>query len=57
MKHIRLVSRAQFLDFNNGYGNMDLLETGVIILLTIFFSGWDNFNSVITNLQKFYRKT
>jgi len=57
MKHINVVSRAQIPGIGGNYGNMDLMETAIILLLTVFFNGWDNFNSVITNLSKFYRKT
>lgn len=57
MKHINVVSRAQISDlFGSGQG-LDLLETVIIGVITAFFSGWDNYASVVQNLQKFYRKT
>jgi len=57
MKHINVVSRAQIGSiFGSGEG-LDLLEIAIMGVITAFFSGWDNYASVISNLQKFYRKT
>jgi hypothetical protein len=38
-------------------GGTSILEQIILLLLTTFFSGWDNFDSVINNLEKYYRKT
>ena len=53
MKHLKVISRAQ-IALPQG---TSLLETILIVLLTIFFSDWDNFIPVIQNLEKFYGKT
>ena len=55
MKHINPISRASLLD--GGTGNLSPAESLVILLLTVFFSSWDNFPTVIQNLRKFYSKT
>jgi hypothetical protein len=55
MKHINVISRASI--FGGGTVGLDTAETIIIMLLSVFFNGWDNFTSVIQNLQKYYRKT
>jgi len=53
MKHIApitsLPSRAQ--------GSTSPIEGAILILITIFFQDWDNFEQVIQNLSKYYSKT
>jgi hypothetical protein len=54
-KHINVISRASiFGGFTTG---LDPIESVIILALSVFFNGWDNFQSVIQNLQKYYRKT
>lgn len=56
MKHIQVISRASI--FGGGLtSGLDTIETVIIMLMSVFFNSWDNFSSVIQNLQKFYRKT
>ncbi len=53
MKHVHpitaLPSRAQ--------GTTSPIEGAILILVTIFFQDWDNFEQVVQNLSKFYSKT
>jgi len=53
MKHLQgitcLPSPAQ--------GSTSPLEALILAFITIFFNDWDNFQSVIQNLSKFYSKT
>ncbi len=53
MKHIApitsLPSRAQ--------GSTSPIEGAILLLITIFFQDWDNFEQVIQNLSKYYSKT
>ena len=58
MRHLRAVSRVpKYAIGGNNYGNTSIAEEVVIMLLTVFFSAWENFPAVIQNLQKYYRKT
>lgn len=57
MKHIRIVSRASSIFDGLGGGSYSIAETVILALVTVFFNSWDNFSNVISNLQKFYRKT
>jgi len=54
MKHIHVISRASIF---NGTGGLDPIESVIILLMSVFFNSWDNFSSVVQNLQKYYRKT
>jgi len=36
---------------------MTLLETIIILVMNVYFQSWDNYASVIRNLQKYYEKT
>jgi len=53
MKHVHpitaLPSRAQ--------GTTTPIEGAILILVTIFFQDWDNFEQVVQNLSKYYSKT
>ena len=56
MKHIHVISRASI--FGGGLTTgLDTIESVIIMLMSVFFNSWDNFSSVIQNLQKFYQKT
>ncbi len=55
MKHIRTLSLAT-TNSNSG-GTYDLLEEIVLLVISMFFSGWDNYSSVMQNLEKFYEAT
>ena len=61
MRHCRCITQkphvAQLGGIGGGGGNTSLVESVILTLLTVFFQGWDNFQEVITNLQKFYSKT
>lgn len=54
MTHIKPISR---MPMRAQQGRLDIYETIIIILLSVFFSTWDNFPTVIQNLQKLYSKT
>ena len=49
--HTRAITRAPEL------GQTDIAESIVILLVTIIFRGWDNYQTVIQNLSKYYSKT
>jgi len=53
MKHIHAISRMAAPP----RAQVSLVETIILYLLAIFFNTWDNFPSVIQNLQKYYAKT
>ena len=55
MKHINVISRASI--FGGLTTGLDSIESLIIMLMSVFFNSWDNFSSVIQNLQKYYRKT
>lgn len=60
MKHVKSVSRKPSLAQLPGFGTqpgIDPFESLILIVLTIFFSSYNNFPEVITNLQKYFRKT
>ena len=38
-------------------GQTTSIETLIILVITLFFRDWDNFQSVIQNLSKYYSKT
>jgi hypothetical protein len=61
MKHLKSVSRtpalAQFGGIGGGFGNISVAEQAILLLLGVFFGDWQNYQQVITNLQKYYRKT
>ncbi len=58
MMHIRGISRQpQMAQSGLLDSGMTPLETLIIFVLTAAFQDWDNFPSVIQNLQKFYQKT
>jgi hypothetical protein len=57
MKHIRTISATPAPAQNFLGGGLELAESLVILFLTAGFQGWDNFQPVIQNLQKFYSKT
>lgn len=54
MAHVRLISRGKM---PVAHGATDVYETIILLLVSIFFNDWDNFASVIQNLQKYYSKT
>jgi hypothetical protein len=37
-------------------GQTSAIGTIIEVLLALFFRNWDNFSTVLTNLQKFYAK-
>ena len=51
MAHIKTISRRPDL------AQTDPIESIILLLLSVFFPEWDNFPTVIQNLQKFYSKT
>lgn len=51
MPHIKPLSRTPEI------GQLDGTESLILFIFTIFFNGFDNFRSVLTNLQKFFSKT
>lgn len=59
MTHVTPVSRrpALALNLGGGSGNITIAEQAVLLLLSLFFSDWQNYAQVIQNLQKYYRKT
>jgi hypothetical protein len=61
MKHVQTVSRVPAPALNigggGGYGNTSIAETVIILVMTVLFNDWENFPSVIQNLQKYYSKT
>ncbi len=54
-KHINVISRASM--FGGLTTGLDAIESVILLLLSVFFNSWDNFTTVIQNLQKYYRKT
>jgi len=53
MKHVKTISRVSM----PAQGETTVLESVILLLLTVFFSSWDNFRPVLQNLTKFYQKT
>lgn len=53
MKHLTVISRASL----PAGGEMTALEQIILLLLGVYFQGWDNFATVLQNLTKFYQKT
>ena len=51
MTHIHPVSCTPAL------AQVSQLEQMILKVLTVYFNDWDNFPSVIQNLQKYYGKT
>lgn len=52
--HTRPISR---LPHPGQQGQTTAIESVIILLVTLFFRDWDNFQSVIQNLSKYYSKT
>ena len=53
MKHLSVISRASL----PVESETTALEQIIILLLGVYFQGWDNFTTVLQNLTKFYQKT
>ena len=53
MKHVHTISAPP----KPAQGVTSPLEGAILAFITIFFNDWDNFQSVLTNLSKFYSKT
>ena len=53
MKHLRAITRKPAA----AEGEVDLLETLILMGLQFFFSDWDNYSAVSSNLRKYYSKT
>ncbi len=53
MKHIQTISAMP----RPAQGVTSPIEGAILLLITIFFQDWDNFQQVLGNLQKFYSKT
>lgn len=53
MQHIKPITSIPRV----AQGTTSPIEAAILVLLTIFFPDWDNFQDVITNLSKFYSKT
>ena len=53
MKHLRTITRVSI----PAQGETTVLESVILLLLTVFFNSWDNFSAVLQNLSKFYEKT
>jgi hypothetical protein len=51
MRHIRLVSQSP------QPAQVNLIEQAILFIFSAYFSGWDNFDSIFRNLQKYYSKT
>lgn len=57
MKHIKTLSRVPALATTGTTTNTSSpIEELIVLLFTAFFRNWDNFSSVIQNLQKYYGK-
>lgn len=54
MTHLRMISQKPHIAQE---GRIDPIESIILVLLSVFFGTYDNFPTVIQNLQKFYRKT
>jgi hypothetical protein len=54
MKHLQTISRMPQPAQD---GNFSIAENIIVVLMSIFFQGWDNFNAAISGLRKFYQKT
>lgn len=53
MKHIYAISRTTAPQ----HAETTAVETIILYLVVVFFQSWDNFASVVQNLQKYYAKT
>jgi hypothetical protein len=53
VKHVANISRTPSI----AQGGIDQGESFILLLFTLAFSGWDNFPSVIQNLQKAFQKS
>lgn len=53
MAHLRNISRSP----SPAQQGTSIVETAIIFLLTIFFQDWDNYPTVVQNLQKYFSKT
>lgn len=53
MKHIKAISLFQ----SSGSGETTPLEAIILVVFSVLFSGYNNYSSVLQNLQKFYAKT
>lgn len=53
MKHVQPITSVPL----KAQGVTTPIESVILLLFTIFFSTYENFPSVIQNLQKFYAKT
>lgn len=53
MTHLRTITRRP----EPAQGGLDFIESIILLVYTVAFQGWDNFPSIIRNLQKFYSKT
>ena len=56
MPHLRTISRRP-LAAQDAEGVTSPLESFILLFLSIFFSGWTNASTVISNLADFYAKT
>lgn len=60
VRHVTTISRTPSLAISGITGGntrgINGLESIILILLTVTFQGWDNFPSVIRNLEKYYSK-
>ncbi len=54
MKHIRTLTQRPVLAQE---GSLSTLESFILLLMGIFFSGFENYSTISRNLEKFYRKT
>jgi len=55
MTHIRTISRLPRTA--QDFGRVTAIETVILLLMAQLFSSWDNFQTVISNLQKYFSKT
>jgi len=53
MKHLTVISRASL----PVESETTAIEQIILLLLGVYFQGWDNFMTVLQNLTKFYQKT
>jgi hypothetical protein len=58
MAHIHTITRkpAPAQD-TGGIGRTTAIESIILVVISVIFRGWDNFQAVSTNLSKYFSKT
>lgn len=54
MRHLKTISQ---IPAPASEKSMDIYETVIIVILSVIFKDWDNFVTVVQNLEKYYQKT